>query len=156
MILNQKETNFNGEIKMRIRILLVMLTAVSLAFLSCSSSNTNEPYPYGSYIYRSYNFLGDLVGEGTLYINQPDSNGVTGNWSIQKVRECNNCGAQFGSGILIGSLEEDTLRVNLNPDEVYIDTELIGEFVGGNYNGEWKWVNQAGFGFSGSFTASKD
>jgi len=124
-------------------------------FLSCSSSQTSEQYPYGSYLYRSYNFLGDLVGEGTLYISEPDSNGIMGNWSIRKVRECNNCGAQFGSGIFIGTMEEDLMRINLNPDNVEIDTELIGEFGSGSFNGEWKWTDQAGFGFSGTFKAAR-
>jgi hypothetical protein len=124
-------------------------------FLSCSSSQTSELCPYGSYSYRSFNFLGELVGEGTLYINEPDSNGVTGNWHIRKVRECSNCGAQFGSGILIGSVENDTLRVNLNPNDVEIDTELIGEFGSGSFDGAWKWLNQEGFGYSGTFKASR-
>jgi len=124
-------------------------------FLSCSSSQTSEQYPYGSYLYRSYNFLGDLVGEGTLYISEPDSNGVMGNWNIRKVRECNNCGAQFGSGIFVGTLKDDLMRINLNPDNVEIDTELIGEFGSGSFDGAWKWLNQEGFGYSGTFKASR-
>ena len=140
---------------MKLKILIVAIQVLIFMIISCSSSHTEEHFPYGSYLYRSYNFLGNLVGEGTLYINPPDSNGVMGNWQIRKVRECNNCGAQFGSGILIGTLENDTLRVNLNPDDIYIDTELIGEFVNGNYNGKWKWVNQEGFGYSGTFTSSR-
>ena len=140
---------------MKLKILIVAIPILIFMTISCSSSHTEEQFPYGSYLYRSYNFLGDLVGEGTLYINPPDSNGVMGNWQIRKVRECNNCGAQFGSGILIGTLENDTLRVNLNPDDIFIDTELIGEFVNGNYDGKWKWINQEGFGYSGTFTSSR-
>jgi len=133
------------------KILTVTISTLLFLFLSCSSGKISEPFPYGSYLYRSYNFLGDLVGEGTLYISEPDSNIITGNWQIRKVRECLNCGAQFGSGVLIGSMENDTMRINLNPDEINIDTELIGGFGDGSFNGEWKWNNKAGFGFSGTF-----
>ncbi len=135
------------------KILTVTASILLFLFLSCSSSKTSEPYPYGSYLYRSYNFLGDLVGEGTLYISEPDSNIITGTWQIRKVRECLNCGAQFGSGILAGKIENDSMHINLNPDEIYIDTELIGEFGDGSFNGDWHWTNQAGFGFSGTFKA---
>ena len=126
-----------------------------LFFLSCSSQNPEGEHPYGNYFYRSYSFLGDLVGEGTLYINQADSTSITGNWNIREVRECLNCGAQFGSGFLIGNVEDDTLRINLNPDNIDIDTELIGEFGDGTFNGKWKWTDRAGFGFSGTFKANR-
>jgi len=135
------------------KTLIVITSTLLFLFLSCSTSKTSEPYPYGSYFYRSYNFLGDLVGEGTLYINTPDSNITTGNWQIRKVRECHNCGAQFGSGILTGKIENDSMRINLNPYDVEIDTELSGEFGDGTFNGDWKWTNQAGFGYSGTFKA---
>jgi hypothetical protein len=138
---------------MKIKILIVTILTVLFLSISCSTSKTSESYPYGSYLYRSYNFLGDLVGEGTLYINPPDSNIVTGNWNIRKVRECANCGAQFGSGFLTGNMENDTMRINLNPNDVDIDTELIGGFGDGNFSGDWKWHNQAGFGYSGTFKA---
>jgi len=135
------------------KTLIVTTSTLLFLFLSCSTSKTSESYPYGSYSYRSYNFLGDLVGEGTLYINQPDSNITTGNWQIRKVRECLNCGAQFGSGILTAKVENDSMRINLNPYDVEIDTELMGAFGDGTFNGDWHWTNLAGFGFSGTFKA---
>jgi hypothetical protein len=139
---------------MRKRIILTI--SISLfTLISCSSQKTIGELPYGSYSYRSYNFLGDLVGDGTLYINNADSTAVTGNWNIREVRECLNCGAQFGSGFLIGFLENDTLRINLNPDNTNIDTELIGKFGDGTFDGKWKWTNREGFGFSGTFKAAR-
>lgn len=134
---------------------LLTLPIIILLIISCSSTQTSEPFPYGSYFYRSYNFLGELVGEGTLYINQPDSTGVTGNWNIRKVRECNNCGAQFGSGFFMGSIEDEMMSINLNPDDITIDTKLTGTFGNGVFEGKWKWVNQEGFGYSGTFTANR-
>ncbi|NNG27801.1 MAG: hypothetical protein HKM87_09770 [Ignavibacteriaceae bacterium] len=140
---------------MKMKIFIAAISTLLLLILSCTSSQTSEQFPYGSYSYRSFNFLGELVGEGTLYINEPDSNGITGNWHIRKVRECRNCGAQFGSGVLMGSVENDTLRINLNPNEIEIDTELIGEFGKGSFSGDWKWLNQEGFGYSGTFKAER-
>ena len=138
---------------MKMKILIVTISSLIFLLLSCSTSKTSEPYPYGSYLYRSYNFLGDLVGEGTLYISEPDSNIITGNWQIRKIRECLNCGAQFGSGIFSGKIENDSMRINLNPYDVEIDTELKGEFGNGTFDGDWHWTNLAGFGFSGTFKA---
>jgi len=129
--------------------------ATIFLFDSCSSGNAGELFPYGSYHYRSYNFLGDLVGDGTIYLNKSDSNMVTGNWNIREVRPCQNCGKQFGGGYLEGYIENDTLIVNLNPNDNDIDTKLIGVLANGEFSGDWSWVNRAGFGFSGQFTATK-
>ncbi len=135
----------------------VWLAIFAMIFLlgSCSSRDASESFPYGSYHYRSYNFLGDLVGEGTIYINKSDSNMVTGNWNIREVRLCLNCGKQFGSGYLEGYIENDTMVVNLNPNETEIDTELIGVLTDEEFSGDWRWIDQEGFGFSGQFTAIK-
>ena len=137
-----------------------ILAGISILLLllllnSCATSNVYQSFPYGSYQYRSYNFVGDLVGEGTLYVDQSDSNSLTGNWNIRKVRDCKNCGAQFGSGFLTGYIEDDKMYINLNPDIVDIDTKLIGVIADGEFIGDWRWSNQAGFGFSGTFKAAK-
>jgi hypothetical protein len=132
-------------------VIIVMI----LLFNSCSSSEVNESFPYGSYHYRSYNFLGDLVGDGTIYIDKSDSNMVTGNWNIREVRLCLNCGRQFGSGYLEGYIENDSLIVNLNPNDIEIDTKLIGVISDNEFSGDWRWINRQGFGFSGQFTAIK-
>jgi len=138
---------------MKKRYIILISSVAILMLLSCSSQQAAGDFPYGSYLYRSYNFLGDLVGEGTLYINQSDSNTITGNWQIKKMRECLNCGAQFGTGVLTGYIENDTMYIDLNPDIVDITTELIGRIADGSFTGDWQWFNQAGFGYSGTFKA---
>ena len=130
----------------------IAVISIFISLLSCSSHETNKSFPYGSYLYRSYNFVGELVGEGTLYVNESDSSMITGNWNIREIRDCPNCGAQFGSGFLTGYIENDTMYINLNPNETGIDTKLIGSISDGEFNGDWRWVNIAGFGFSGTFT----
>jgi hypothetical protein len=127
--------------------------AIILFFDSCSTQEVSESFPYGSYHYRSYNFVGDLVGEGSIYINKSDSNMVTGNWNIRQITLCLNCGKQFGSGYLEGYIENDTLVVNLNPTDIEIDTKLIGVLSDEEFSGDWRWIDRQGFGFSGQFTA---
>ncbi|MGD8307704.1 MAG: hypothetical protein PVF17_13685 [Ignavibacteria bacterium] len=122
----------------------------------CAASEVYQEFPYGNLQYRSYNFRGDLVGEGTLYISQSDSNSVTGNWNIRKVRDCNTCGtAQFGSGFLTGYIENDVMYINLNPDEIEVDTYLTGSVESGEFKGKWNWQDQVGFGYYGTFEATK-
>ena len=138
---------------MNTKLLIVISSVLLLAGISCSSGEATSSFPYGSYLYRRYNFLGELVGEGTLYISEANSNNISGNWQIREVRKCLNCGAQFGSGFFTGHIENDSIYINLNPDNSEIDTRLIGAYLKGNYNGDWSWTNQAGFGFSGTFKA---
>ena len=135
------------------KILIVTASILFFTFLSCSSGRISEPFPYGSYSYKSYNFLGGLVGEGTVYISQPDSNIITGNWRIRRVSRGIYSTAQFGDGFLIGYMENDTMRINLNPDDTDIDSELIGEFGDGSFKGDWKLNKKGGLSLSGTFKA---
>jgi hypothetical protein len=143
------------EHNMKKTFLILAVPVLLFLFLSCSSQEATGSFPYGNYQYRSYNFLGDLVGEGTIYINRSDSNMVTGNWSIRKVIDCRNCGLQFGSGYLEGYIENDKMIVNLNPNEWEIDTKLIGMLADEEFSGDWRWTDEHGFGFSGTFIAVK-
>ena len=137
------------------RKILSSIALFSMIFFidSCSLKDVSESFPYGSFHFRSYNFLGDLVGDGTIYINKSDSIFVTGNWNIREVAFCLNCGRQFGSGYLEGYIENDTMVVNLNPNDIEIDTKLIGVLGENEYSGDWRWKDRQGFGFSGTFTA---
>jgi len=139
---------------MKIKIILSVIT-ISLNYLSCSAGTQTTTSPFGSYIYRSYNYLGEMVGDGTIYINKSDSNLVTGNWSIQKVKNCDNCGPQFGSGYLAGKIVGDSMFINLNPDNTQDKTELTGILFGGRYSGEWRWESITRFGNKGTFDASR-
>ncbi len=136
-------------------IITSFVSVVLLLLLSCSSEEVAKDSPYGSYIYRSYNFLGDLVGEGTIYLNEADSNRITGNWNIREIRYCTNCGKQFGTGYLEGYRKGDSIFVNLNPTDVDIDTWLIGKFEDGKYEGKWKWTSIDNFGYEGDFRAER-
>jgi len=137
-------------------IIMLVSSVLFLLLISCSAGEGAGKSPYGSYIYRSYNFLGDLVGEGTIYVNEADSGKVTGNWNIRQIRFCPNCGKQFGTGYLEGYIEDDSMFVNLNPTDVDINTMLVGKLEDGEFSGAWRWTNLQKFGFEGIFEATRD
>ncbi|GBD88462.1 hypothetical protein BMS3Abin03_02398 [bacterium BMS3Abin03] len=137
-------------------IIILVSSVLFLLLISCTAGESAGKSPYGSYIYRSYNFLGDLVGDGTIYVNEADSGKVTGNWSIRQIRSCPDCGKQFGSGYLEGYIENDSMFVNLNPTDVEINTMLIGKIKDGKFSGIWRWTDIQNFGFEGTFEATRD
>ena len=114
----------------------VVLTAV---FFSCSTQNITGEFPYGSYSYQSFNIAGELIGDGTLFISTVDSNLIEGNWSIRNVRNCVVCGPQYGSGYLTGRIENDSVYINLNPDNPENYVELVGEIKDQSFSGDWRW-----------------
>ena len=114
----------------------VVLTAV---FFSCSTQKMTGEFPYGSYSYQSFNISGELIGDGTLFISTVDSNLIEGNWSIRNVRNCVVCGPQYGSGYLTGRIENDSVYINLNPDNPENYVELVGEIKDQSFSGDWRW-----------------
>lgn len=153
-----EQTDFICDYELRIaamnRILISIGIISVITILSCSSGEKTLQFPFGGYYFKSYNFLGDLVGEGTIYFGKSDSVHITGNWSIRDIHNCMNCGPQFGSGYLTGQMKDDSLFINLNPDNPENRTELAGRISKGKFNGEWKWVSTTGFGNKGSFKAA--
>ena len=96
-------------------------------------------FPYGSYSYQSFNISGELIGDGTLFISTVDSNLIEGNWSIRNVRNCVVCGPQYGSGYLTGRIENDSVYINLNPDNPENYVELVCEIKDQSFSGDWRW-----------------
>ena len=117
----------------------LIVTFSFLVFVSCSSREAAGKFPYGNYLYQSFNIVGDLIGEGSLYITKLDSNTVEGNWSIRNVRNCFVCGPQYGNGYLTGRIENDSMYINLNPDKPENYVELVGELRNGTFSGDWRW-----------------
>jgi len=119
----------------------LMLSAISLMliFSSCSTQTIPNKFPYGSYAYTSFNIAGEIVGEGTIFIRDVDSNIVEGNWSIRNIKNCYVCGPQYGGGYLNGHIEKDSVYINLNPNTPQNYVELVGEIKDGNFYGDWRW-----------------
>jgi hypothetical protein len=117
-------------------IFIVILTSI---IYSCSTHKLADEFPYGSYSYQSFNIAGELIGDGTLFISTVDSNLIEGNWSIRNVRNCVVCGPQYGSGYLAGRIENDSVYINLNPDNPENYVELVGEIKDQSFSGDWRW-----------------
>ncbi len=138
------------------KVSLIILLIISLfIFLSCSNIEKTGTTHLEKYSYRSYDIVGNLVGEGSLYISRTDSGTVEGNWSIRNVHNCSTCGSQFGSGYLIGQIKNDSIYINLNPDYPESYTELTGKLQNGNISGEWLWTNLIVASNRGTFEATK-
>jgi len=136
------------------KLQIVFLNAILfLFFLSCSSQNAAGKYPYGSYSYKSFNIVGELVGDGTIYISRVDSNIVEGNWAIRNVRNCNVCGPQYGNGFFTGRIDNDSLFINLNPDNPENYVELAGELNEEAFIGDWRWFELVVNSNRGTFKA---
>ena len=112
---------------------------LTVVFFSCSTQKMTGEFPYGSYSYQSFNIAGELIGDGTLFISTVDSNLIEGNWSIRNVRNCVVCGPQYGSGYLTGRIENDSVYINLNPDNPENYVELVGEIKDQSFSGDWRW-----------------
>ena len=112
---------------------------LTVVFFSCSTQKMTGEFPYESYSYQSFNIAGELIGDGTLFISTVDSNLIEGNWSIRNVRNCVVCGPQYGSGYLTGRIENDSVYINLNPDNPENYVELVGEIKDQSFSGDWRW-----------------
>ena len=140
--------------KIMIRLQIVTLNAILfLFFLSCSSQNAVGKYPHGSYSFKSFNIVGELVGDGTIYISKVDSNLIEGNWAIRDVRNCNVCGPQYGNGFFTGRIDNDSLFINLNPDNPENYVELAGELNEEAFTGDWRWYELVVNSNRGTFKA---
>ena len=132
-----------------------LIALLFLLFISCSSQTSMAEYPYGSYSYKSFNIAGELIGDGTIYINKVDSNLVEGNWAIRNVRNCFVCGPQYGNGFLTGKIENDSLFINLNPDNPENYVELVGELNDETFSGDWRWFELVVNSNRGTFKAAR-
>jgi hypothetical protein len=134
-------------------MIFVLISALTLFF--CSTQTISNNFPYGSYSYQSFNIVGELVGDGSLYISKVDSNFIEGNWSIRNIRNCVVCGPQYGSGYLTGRIESDSVYINLNPNNPENYVELVGEINSENFSGDWRWFELVLNSNRGTFKAAR-
>ena len=137
---------------MKNNIIMFGVILISI-FFSCSTQKVADEFPYGSYSYKSFNIVGELIGDGTLFISRVDSNIIEGNWSISNVRNCVVCGPQYGSGYLTGRIENDSVYINLNPNNPENYVELVGEIKDQTFSGDWRWFEPVVNSNRGSFRA---
>ena len=135
--------------------LIIFIVNLTSTFFSCSTHKVADEFPYGSYSYQSFNIVGELTGYGSLFISTVDSNIIEGNWSIRNIRNCIVCGPQYGSGFLTGRIENDSVFINLNPNNPENYVELVGIVRNDTLSGDWRWFELILNSNRGSFNAVK-
>ena len=135
--------------------LIIFIVILTSTFFSCSTHKVAGEFPYGSYSYQSFNIVGELTGYGSLFISTVDSNIIEGNWSIRNIRNCIVCGPQYGSGFLTGRIENDSVFINLNPNNPENYVELVGIVRNNTLSGDWRWFELILNSNRGSFKAVK-
>lgn len=133
--------------------LVIFIVILTSTFFSCSTNKVTDEFPYGGYSYQSFNIVGELVGDGSLFISKVDSNIIEGNWSILNIRNCAVCGPQYGSGYLTGRIESDSVYINLNPNNPENYVELVGIVRNDTLSGDWRWFELVLNSNRGSFKA---
>ena len=60
--------------------------------------------------------LGVQIIEGSLFFEYGDSSSISGAWDFNVVGNPENIGPQTGEGEYIGTVENNQLSINLNPE----------------------------------------
>ena len=111
--------------------------------------------PMGTFSYASYDTTTHMVARGWLTIDFSDSALITGDWQIDKIGDPHDIGPQVGAGELVGSIQQGSIWINLNPAWVDDNVFLDGALSDDGFEGRWTWATIAGPTSSGRFTATK-
>lgn len=150
---------------MKITIPYLMILTVGCYVLACSPPKNIEQTtpPSGDYQYAGYDQKGGKIVEGRLSITSVESKRIKttetiqikGNWQLKKVGNQENIGPQAGSGELIGSINEDEIYVDLNPNISDSNVILRGKIEGRRFHGTWSFNGFAGPINRGTFEATR-
>jgi hypothetical protein len=138
----------------------IYFTTIILLLILISSCQKDEAiissYPTGSFTYQSYDTLGNQIVQGIMEIDFVDSVKIKGSWYLENISNRNDIGLQYGEGELIGTIENSTLYLNLNPQyadhNVYLDGTIKEDLI----EGRWVWATFIGPTNWGSFKAIKN
>lgn len=108
-----------------------------------------------TYSYKGYNADGSLVVTGTMILAMSADSSVSGTWTFDAVSSGDKVGPQVGSGRLVGSMQNATISINLNPGWADNNVFLFGTFAPDRFSGKWTWDTFAGPTASGMFDAAK-
>jgi hypothetical protein len=84
----------------------------------------------GAYTYRAFHEEGRLLLTGTFTFDRPDDSTIGGSWSIAWAPGADTTavvGPQVGTGQLAGALEDDHVRIGLNPGWADNNVDLAAE-----------------------------
>lgn len=135
-------------------VIFLFAGVILIFIISCSDPLTTETIN-GEYNYTGFDSIGVKISQGTLTINISDSTKITGDWAILPIGNDIERGPQIGDGRLEGTIKNDSIFINLNPNVIDNNIQLIGLFVNGKISGKWTWSTFAGIANRGFFSAEK-
>ncbi len=140
----------------KLRSHYVFLLAI-LYLLSCENgTSVMEPAPLGAFDYQAFDSTGTLVVTGWLSFNFIDSTEIEGAWNFDKIGNPSNIGPQIGEGQLKGSLFDNTININLNPNFADNNVFLNGTLNDNIFEGDWSWSTFVGETNRGTFQAKRE
>jgi len=110
--------------------------------------------PTALYRYLGYDGTGGLVVTGWLAIATQD-NPIEGSWRLARTGNSGEIGPQTGRGQFSGSLDRESLNLDLNPGWADNNVFLSGTLAEGVYRGGWVYETFAGPVAQGTFVAER-
>ena len=122
-----------------------------LFVFSCEDKQESE----NIYQYSGYDTLGVQIIEGSLFFEYGDSISISGAWDFNVIGSPENIGPQTGEGEYIGTVENNQLWINLNPEWADNNVHLDGTIDGNKITGNWVYSGFAGSMNHGTFSSEK-
>lgn len=132
------------------------ILALWLLFMACSGSDSVlGPTPSsGTYSYTGRDASGAEVARGWIKITVQGDTQIGGQWHLESVGTASG-GPTLGDGQLQGTVEKESVQINLNPQNADNNLLLSGAIREGQLEGQWSWVTIAGVSKTGTFVAVK-
>jgi hypothetical protein len=127
-----------------------------LCFISCTKDTSpTSSLPQDAFQYQAFDNSGTQVISGWIQIKFIKPNEIVGLWNLSKIGNPVNIGHQVGEGKLEGSVENNELSINLNPDMLDDNVMLIGKLSDNRFEGKWNYFTKMGAISGGLFKAIK-
>lgn len=139
------------------RVYLLIPVILLSIFYSCDKDDAINgiKIPAGAYAYTGYDSTGVKIVKGWIKIVFDDRPPVSGEWELDKIGDPQNIGPQVGSGNIIGSLVDNLLQMNLNPQFVDNNVFLTCPYDERKLAGKWNYSGFPGIINYGNFVAER-
>jgi len=127
---------------MKTASIYLLLIVPGFFIWNCSAAKSvqqSKPFPLGEYQYAGFDKNGGKIVEGRLAITSREEDRIKGEWQLSKIGNPERIGPQIGTGECIGTIKEDSLFINLNPNMVDNSVNLKGKIKDGSYSGTWSY-----------------
>ena len=121
----------------------------------CSKGPADPDLSVTAFTYLALSGDGVQILTGSLLLSVSDSDSISGYWNIERTDGSDHgieVGPQIGHGQLVGTLDENDLYIDLNPDWADANVLLQGTWSGKRITGTWTYHSFTGSTASGRFT----